>query len=256
VYSLSGQVSAIVPYEVAGQANTNLAVSYKGQASPPVTLPVVETAPGLFTINSSGAGQAAIVNQDGLVNSAKFAAPRGSIVAFYGTGEGQTSPPGTDGKIALSVYPKPIANVSMTIGGKPAKILYAGGAPDGVAGALQVNAEVPQETAPGAAVPVVLTIGHASGRTDVTMSVLGPDGRSGPVVYDNIYEPDSLSTPIITSSLPGDQNTAVSLMPVGNDWWIQVDSSPLRVVSQVCDFTGGTFPVWQCTGSASMPFPR
>jgi uncharacterized protein (TIGR03437 family) len=265
VYSLSGQVSAIVPYEVAGQANTNLAVSYKGQASPPVTLPVVETAPGLFTINSSGAGQAAIVNQDGLVNSAKFAAPRGSIVAFYGTGEGQTSPPGTDGKIALSVYPKPIANVSMTIGGKPAKILYAGAAPDGVAGALQVNAEVPQETAPGAAVPVVLTIGHASGRTDVTMSVLGPDGRSGPVVYDNvgttavrvnIYEPDSLSTPIITSSLPGDQNTAVSLMPVGNDWWIQVDSSPLRVVSQVCDFTGGTFPVWQCTGSASMPFPR
>jgi uncharacterized protein (TIGR03437 family) len=266
VYSLSGQVSAIVPYEVAGQANTNVVVSYNGQTSQQVTVPVVETAPGLFTTNSSGAGPAAIVNQDGLVNSARFAAPRGSIVSFYGTGEGQTSPPGTDGKIALSVYPKPIAKVSMTIGGTAAKILYAGAAPDGVAGALQVNAEVPSETAPGDAVPVVLTIGNASGRSGVTMSVLGPNGQSGPVAYNNIgttavtinvYQPDSPTTPIKLGSVPGGQYDYVNGLPVGNDWWIQVNSSPLRIVSQVCDYEpNGGNPFWSCTGSASMPFPR
>jgi uncharacterized protein (TIGR03437 family) len=107
VYAVSGQVTAIVPYDVAGHASTDVVASYNGQTSQQVTLPVVETAPGLFTTNSSGSGQAAMLNQDGSVNSAQFAAPRGSIVSFYGTGEGQTSPPGADGKIALSVGPIP-----------------------------------------------------------------------------------------------------------------------------------------------------
>jgi len=44
---------------------------------------------------------------------------------------------------------------------------------------------------------------------------------------------------------------------VGNDWWIHVDSSPLRVVSQVCAYDpSGGMPFWYCTGSASNPFPR
>jgi hypothetical protein len=55
IYAVAGQVTCIVPYEVAGQSSTKVTVVYEGQKSNTVTAPVVVTAPGLFTANSSGA---------------------------------------------------------------------------------------------------------------------------------------------------------------------------------------------------------
>ena len=55
-------------------------------------------------------------------------------------------------------FPKPIANVSVTIAGQPAQITYAGEAPGLISGALQVNAVIPQTVGSGAQ-NVVLTIG-------------------------------------------------------------------------------------------------
>ena len=42
------------------------------------------------------------------MNSAANPAKRGDLVVLYGTGEGQTVPPGSDGLIATAVYPKPV----------------------------------------------------------------------------------------------------------------------------------------------------
>ena len=53
----------------------------------------------------------------------------------------------------------PAAPVSLTIGGLPATILYAGSAPFKVSGVLQVNAVVPDGVDSGPQ-PVVLTIGE------------------------------------------------------------------------------------------------
>jgi uncharacterized protein (TIGR03437 family) len=36
-------------------------------------------------------------------------------------------PAGVDGKLATPLYPKPNSSVSVTIGGLPAQVLYAGG---------------------------------------------------------------------------------------------------------------------------------
>ena len=52
------------------------------------------SSPGIFTLNSSGSGQAAVVNENGTVNGPENPAPRGTVVSIYGTGEGQTTPSG------------------------------------------------------------------------------------------------------------------------------------------------------------------
>lgn len=166
----AGQDSVVVPYEVAGKGNTLVQVEFNGNSSNAVSLPVSSTAPALFTTNSSGAGQGAILNQDGSVNSSANAAQAGSVIVLFGTGGGQTNPGGVDGSIAGNVAPQPLAPVSVNIGGMNAKVLYAGGAPGLVEGVLQINAQIPESVGPGE-VPVVVTIGQASSPTGVTVSV-------------------------------------------------------------------------------------
>ncbi len=262
VYSSAGQVSAIVPYSVAGKTSTAVTITRNGQTSAAVTLPVVATAPGLFTLFASGSGPAAMLNQDGVVNSSRFAAPRGSIVVFFGTGEGQTLPPGTDGKVAATVFPAPVANVSLTIGGQPAKVLYAGAAPSLVAGVLQVNAEVPRNINPGDA-PVVLTVGGASIQADVTMSVLAPDPtRLGRIAYSNrgtadivvkVFAPDESQAS--TATVAAGRNLFLgTISGAANDWGVQAGSSLTRVVGHVCVFQTTLGGYWQCTGNTAVPF--
>jgi len=133
VYSVSGQVSAIVPYGVANHTATQVVVEYQGVRSAPVTLPVIESAPALFTLDSSGNGQAAMLNETGCCNSARNPAARGTIAVLYATGEGETIPPGIDGSISvyprIADYPVPKLPVKVTAGGEPAEIVYAGEAP-------------------------------------------------------------------------------------------------------------------------------
>jgi uncharacterized protein (TIGR03437 family) len=172
LYTSAGIVAAIVPYEVYGQTSVPVTATYQGQTSQVTTVSVGFTAPGIFTADASGSGQAAALNQDGSLNSASNPAPVGTVVAFYGTGEGQTTPAGVDGKItpAAGPYPAPQQNVSVTIGGIPAVVDYAGAAPTLVAGVLQFNVEIPTGVPGGVAVPVVITIGGVSSQT-VTIGV-------------------------------------------------------------------------------------
>jgi uncharacterized protein (TIGR03437 family) len=60
--------------------------------------------------------------------------------------------------------------VRVTVGGEPAEVLYAGGAPGLVAGVLQVNVRIPSGVAPGEA-PVVLRVGSARSQSFVTIAV-------------------------------------------------------------------------------------
>jgi uncharacterized protein (TIGR03437 family) len=91
-------------------------------------------------------------------------------VVLFATGEGQTTPAGIDGQLAISTFPKPVLPVSVTIGGQPATLAYFGAAPDETAGLLQLNVVVPQNIAPGNAA-VVLTVGSASSQAGVTIAV-------------------------------------------------------------------------------------
>jgi uncharacterized protein (TIGR03437 family) len=160
IYTSAGIVAAIVPYSVYGLNSAQVSVIYQGNTSSVSTLPVAPTAPGIFTANASGSGQAAALNQDGTLNGASNPVAVGNIITLYVTGEGQTSPAGVDGKIAgISNLTIPLQQVSVTIGGLPASIVYAGGAPTLVAGMMQLNVQVPSGFASSNAVPVVVQIG-------------------------------------------------------------------------------------------------
>jgi uncharacterized protein (TIGR03437 family) len=168
IYTLAGQVAAIVPYEVAGKTSTLVQVEYNDIRSVAVAVPVVDAAPGIFTANASGTGQAALINQDGSLNSATNPAERGSVAVFYATGEGQRNPPGVTGALS-GANAAPVLPVSLTVGGAQARIFYAASAP-GFAGLMQVNFEVPQGAQPGPAVPVTLRVGNRQSAS-VTMAV-------------------------------------------------------------------------------------
>jgi uncharacterized protein (TIGR03437 family) len=159
IYVQGGQDSLVVPYSVAQKASTQMQVEYLGVKSNPISLSVAVAAPGIFSTSSSGKGQGAILNQDSTPNSASNPAGRNTIITIFATGEGQTDPPGVDGKIASGVFPKPVLPVSVTIGELDAEVLYYGAAPTLVAGVLQVNAKVPAGVAPGPALNVRLTVG-------------------------------------------------------------------------------------------------
>jgi uncharacterized protein (TIGR03437 family) len=77
-----------------------------------------------------------------------------------------------DGKIAGSLLPKPLATVTVTIGGVPAVVQFAGGAPNNLAGVMQVNVTVPSLLHPGTAA-LVVTVGAASSPPGVTIAVIG-----------------------------------------------------------------------------------
>jgi uncharacterized protein (TIGR03437 family) len=180
IFVASGQVSAVIPYGAPvglrrNEAGTLVAdqqieavVERDGLVSGPQVLGIRASGPGLFTSDSSGQGQAAALNQDGALNSAENPAAADSVVVLYGTGEGQTDPPGEDGKPAAEPLPRPVLPVRVTIGGQDAEVLYAGGAPGFTAGLLQLNVRIPAGVS--GTVEVVLHVGEESSRA-VTINV-------------------------------------------------------------------------------------
>ena len=161
LYVRSDQLSAIVPYAVAGQPDTQVVVEHNGIPSRTLTIPVAESAPGLFNV---------ALNEDLSRNSASNPAAQGSIVVLYGTGAGQTNPPGVDGQVTGKILPKPLLPVSVTIDGKSAKVLYAGAAGGTVSGVIQVNVRLPVGIHSGP-VPVVLRVGSGVSQPGVTLAV-------------------------------------------------------------------------------------
>jgi uncharacterized protein (TIGR03437 family) len=166
----SNQVSVVVPYEIQGQSTVLLKLVYAGASSATVNLMVAPTAPGIFTSNSSGVGQITAVNVDGTLNTTGNPAARGTVITFYATGGGQTSPAGIDGALAGKNPPVPTAPVSLMIGGVAAEVTYAGGAPGYPAGLMQINAVIPSSIPPNVATPVVLTIGTVNSQPGTTIA--------------------------------------------------------------------------------------
>jgi uncharacterized protein (TIGR03437 family) len=169
VFTSAYQTSVMVPYEV--QNSTNIQVIYSGLSTGVWGVPVVPTAPAIFTTDATGTGQGAILNQDNSVNGASKPAARGSVIQIYATGEGQTSPQGVTGSVNGTNLKKPVLPVNVSIGGIDAVVQYAGSAPGEISGVLQVNVVVPQAVTPGSSVPVLLTIGSASSQAGVTVAV-------------------------------------------------------------------------------------
>jgi uncharacterized protein (TIGR03437 family) len=177
VYVMNDKIVAVVPWIMAGRLSTKMQVEYKSVRSAQLDLQIGTVAPGIFSIAASGSGQGAVLNQDYSVNgvAAGFKrAAKGSVLQVFGTGGGATTPAGLDGQITPGIlYPLNVglAAVTASVGGVPAKVTYAGGAPGLISGALQVNVELPVDAPSGAAVPLVILVGGTPTQANITVAI-------------------------------------------------------------------------------------
>jgi uncharacterized protein (TIGR03437 family) len=123
--------------------------------------------PGIFTMDGSGHGQGAVLNQDGTLNSAvgsklggKPASP-GDVIQIFATGSGLFSPTVPDGQ-EPSGLSNSVAQPTVTIGGETATVTFSGAAP-GFAGVWQINAKVPTDLQPSSAVSLFVTAAAMDG---------------------------------------------------------------------------------------------
>ena len=151
VYATANQLGAVVPKGLSG-SSAQVAIAAANTTSAPTTVQVAPVAPGLFTADASGRGQALAFNQDGTRNSIDHMASAGEVLTLFVTGEGQTSP-----------------SVSVTIGGAPAEIRYTGptSTPVPVAGVLQINVIVPDRVF--GTLPVAVSLNRVPTQDGVTV---------------------------------------------------------------------------------------
>ncbi len=168
-YSSATQVNAIVPYEVSGQSQAVMVVQYQG-GSVSQTLQVASASPGAYTLNSSGSGPVVAANQDGTINGPSNPAAKGSFVTIYFTGGGQTNPPGVTGSVTGPVLKTLTQPVSVTVGGQPATVSFAGSAPTLVDGVDQLNIQLAANT-PSGAQTVTIAVGGIASPSTVTLAV-------------------------------------------------------------------------------------
>jgi uncharacterized protein (TIGR03437 family) len=166
----SERILALVPYGIYGRATVSIQVQNGQSYSIPIEVKTVDAALGVFTLGQDGRGQALALNADSTPNSVLNPAKPGSIVIVYLTGEGQTDPPGQDGRIINTDIRKPMLTITATIGGRPAELTYAGSAPMLVSGICQVNLRVPEGVTAGAQA-LEIRAGHAISQRGVTIEV-------------------------------------------------------------------------------------
>lgn len=164
------QINLIAPYPLYGRTTASLQVQSGSGYSVPISVQVAAAAPGIFTTGSSGRGAAAALNADSTLNSALNPAARGNVVVLYLTGEGQTDPPGQDGRLISTDLRKPLLPVTATIAGVSAQVLYAGSATTLVSGLCQVNVRIPETIAAGTQ-PVEIQVGGVPSQSGVTIEV-------------------------------------------------------------------------------------
>ena len=208
VYASQNQISVQVPYEVDTTCTpscTKAIVVSNGSVTANGSIDIHPTAPGLFTVDNSGTGQAAAYNQDWSLNSSSNPEKIGSVIQLYLTGEGvytntPAGPPGPDGYvIPAGSIPLPVSGicpggsvcmpalaavpVSVTLGPLPsappgtaafavpsADIQYAGPFIGGMLGIMQLNVQIPAGAPTGTAVPIQVTIGGVATQPGVTIS--------------------------------------------------------------------------------------
>jgi uncharacterized protein (TIGR03437 family) len=134
LFAGSGQINAIIPYDIAPNATQQLIVQQNLALSLPQPVVLAAAQPAVFTQNESGNGIGVIevVKPDGTQFEADSSHPAtmGDALVIYCAGLGAVNPPLTAGSPAPnSPLAKTLNTVTVTIGGQPAQVVFAGLAP-------------------------------------------------------------------------------------------------------------------------------
>jgi uncharacterized protein (TIGR03437 family) len=173
LYASPGQINFQVPgaTPVGGLQEIQVLRASTGEVLASWLFRIDAVSPALFTVDSSGNGQIAALNQDGTVNNGAHPAKAGSFVTLFGTGQGVVSgmppdghPTPTKGLLSASSAVKVFINSDFVPQGD---IEFSGLAP-GLVGVWQINVKVPANVPPGD-VPVFVDLEGIN-------SVLDPNG--------------------------------------------------------------------------------
>ena len=157
------QINAVAPYNATGSTAV-IVVTVNGTKSNVVSVPLAPTAPGVFSRQSNGLGDGAILHPDYTVVSQSNPAVPGETVQVFLTGLGAVNPAVADGTAAPA---KPLASVvapvSVYVGGLASPNVSFKGLSPGLASLYQLNVQIPS-LGPG---PQSLAIQTADGFTDL-----------------------------------------------------------------------------------------
>jgi uncharacterized protein (TIGR03437 family) len=200
IYTSASQVAAILPSSVP-VGNATLTVTYNGTpALYPISIQVVQSAFGIFTVTSNGVGPGVIQDVNNRLLTFAQPAHAGDTVVIWGTGLGPVSGAEADGPLPGNNF-KP----EVFAGNQPAAVQYAGRS--GCCAALdQIVIQVPQNVQ-GCFVPVTVRTGGF-----VSNFVSLPVGAAGAACSDPVgFSPDLLTK---AATGPGATVAAIALGPI------------------------------------------
>lgn len=171
LFASPGQINAQLPFNLPSNAILQVVVRRRQQISVPESFVVAAAQPGIFTKNQQGTGQGIVVRAD-QVTLAEPGTParRGEAIVIYGTGLGPVSQSvGPGAPSPASPLAAVVSPVTVTVGGRPASVLFAGLTP-GFAGLYQVNAILAADTPVGNAVPLTIRVdGQESNAVEIAV---------------------------------------------------------------------------------------
>jgi uncharacterized protein (TIGR03437 family) len=175
LYVSDGQINVLVPYDLAINAPHQLLVLRGGAISVPAPIAVFDSEPAILSADGSGSGQGVIFKVDSQGNSiladGSNPASAGDVLVMYCVGLGGVKPVVTAGDPAPGNPPsKATGLVTVTIGGQPATVQFAGLTP-GSAGLYQVNVTVPMGIKAGNQVSVTVAVSGKTSSGNISIGI-------------------------------------------------------------------------------------
>jgi uncharacterized protein (TIGR03437 family) len=162
-----GQINVVAPESIGFGSEVILQVGRYGIPSAQVRLAVDRFSPGLFSYATAERRYAAALTAFNTVQGPGRPLQRGKLAVFFATGLGLPAGQSADSVPARAAETalRPV----LSIGGKPAKLLYAGAAPGLTAGLTQLNVLVPDNAPTGEAVEVTIEGRHPESKVYVVI---------------------------------------------------------------------------------------
>jgi uncharacterized protein (TIGR03437 family) len=156
IYFVSaGQIDCLVPYGATGTSAT-VAVTSSGVVSNTVAVPLANTSPGIFSLDTTGTNDGAITHLDSTDVNATSPAVKGEIVVMYLTGLGAVTTPIADGHGAIAAD-SATTLLALYLNGlqvPAANILYVG--LSSLPGLYQINFKVPATLTDSGELPLAI----------------------------------------------------------------------------------------------------
>jgi minor extracellular serine protease Vpr len=164
-----GQINVQIPWEFQGANTASMKVSIGDSSSAVYSVPLLDYSPAAFEYTEPASGRllaAALDENYKLVTTANPLA-KGRVVQIYANGLGPVDNQPPSGEITPA---QPLASTRVlpvvTVGGKPAEVLFSGLAPFNV-GLYQVNVRIPGDSPSGLQQVVITSNGISSKTTNL-----------------------------------------------------------------------------------------